>query len=80
MIEAHCDKLEVIEGVLFDDCDKLQPVKDELFLQYMETKDPAILELWFKAQTVFNLWMQAQHQLRITAIARDNPTKGKPAK
>jgi hypothetical protein len=46
----------------------------------METKDPAILELWFKAQTVFNLWMQAQHQLRITAIARDNPTKGKPAK
>jgi hypothetical protein len=77
MINEHCQKLEIIENVLFDDCDKLQPVKDALFDQYLESKDPEILKLWLETQKVFSLWSQVQHQARITAIERDKPRDNK---
>jgi hypothetical protein len=77
IIAAHCQKLEIIESILFDDCDKLQPVKDELFAQYMETKDPEILKLWLETQKVFSLWAQVQHQQRITGMEGDKPRDNK---
>jgi hypothetical protein len=77
MIQEHCQKLEIIENVLFDDCDKLQPVKDELFAQYIESKDPEILKLWLETQKVFSLWAQVQHQQRITGIEWAKPRDNK---
>jgi hypothetical protein len=76
-LNEHCRKLEIIENVLFDDCDKLQAVKDELFAQYMESKDAEILKLWLETQKVFSLWAQVQHQHRITGIERDKPRDNK---
>jgi len=73
LMEEQCVHLEIVYNILWDDCDKLQPTKDELFARYAETKDPEILKLWLETQKVFSLFSQVQHQLRITALERDKP-------
>jgi hypothetical protein len=73
LMEEQCVHLEIVYNILWDDCDKLQPTKDELFERYSATKDPEILKLWLETQKVFSLFSQVQQQLRITALERDKP-------
>jgi len=34
LMEEQCVHLEIVYNILWDDCDKLQPTKDELFARY----------------------------------------------